>query len=128
VIETMRPLPTSKLAGVPPFVLGVAIVRGDAVPVVCLDAFLGSSAPAAPARLVTVRAGARVVALAVDAVAGVAALDPREASRLPLVADACAGALESLRARDDDLLVVLRGARIVPEEVYAAIEAREVRA
>jgi purine-binding chemotaxis protein CheW len=125
VVETMRPLPVAPLAGAPPFVLGVAILRGEPVPVVDLGAFLGASAREQPARFVAVRAGGRSAALAVAAVVGVAELDGRGGRRMPLVRDACAGALESLRARDDDLLLVLGAARLVPDEAHAAVRLRE---
>lgn len=123
VVETMRPLPVSTVPGAPRFVLGVAIVRGEPVPVVDLAALLGDGAveAGAAARFVTVRAGERSAALAVSAVLGVSELDPAEGRRMPLVADACAGALEALRTRDDDLLLVLGGARLVPAEAVAAL-------
>jgi purine-binding chemotaxis protein CheW len=117
VVETMRPLPIAPLSGVPAYVTGVSRVRGEPVPVVHLGVFLGDPVPTAPERLVTVRAGGRTAALAVDGVLGIAALDRAAATRLPLVADACAGALESLRARDEELVLVLRAARLVPEDV-----------
>lgn len=129
VVETMRPLPASPLAGAPPFVRGVAIVRGEPVPVVDLAAFVGGAGASERAtRWVTVRAGRRDAALAVAAVVGVAELDPRGGRSEPLVGDACAGAIASLRARDDDLLVVLDAARIVPDAAWAALAGREADA
>jgi purine-binding chemotaxis protein CheW len=128
VVETMRPLPVSAIAGVPAFVSGVAIVRGEAVPVMGLGAFLGDREPAPPTRFVTVRAGPRTAALAVDEVVGVAALDARDAPPLPLLADPYGGAVEALGARDEDLLLVLRTARLVPDDVHRALEALEGRA
>ncbi len=128
VVETLRPLPVSAIAGVPAFVSGVAIVRGEAVPVLALGALLGDREPAPPARFVTVRAGARTAALAVDGVIGVAALGAGDASALPLLADAYGGAVEALGARDEDLLVVLRAARLVPDEVHRALAAPAGRA
>ncbi len=130
VMETMRPLPVWPIAGAPAHVLGVAIVRGDPVPVVDLALFLGSDAAAsAPAaRFVTIRAGGRAAALAVSAVVGISEVDPAEAQRLPLVADACAGALEALRTRDDDLLLVLGAARLFPAEAQAALAGWEADA
>ncbi len=123
VLETMRPLPVATLPGAPSFVRGVAIVRGEPVPVVDLDAFLGSAAPGPVARFVTVRAGPRVVALAVHGVLGVEALTISSANAPPLLACANAAAVEALASRDGDLLVVLSAARIVPEEIQRAARA-----
>jgi purine-binding chemotaxis protein CheW len=53
-VETMRLLPVSPLADAPPFVRGLAIIRGQAVPVVDLGALLGEPAVAVT-RLVLVR-------------------------------------------------------------------------
>ena len=41
VVETMRPLGTDSVPEMPPFVLGLAIVRGAAVPVVDVGTLLG---------------------------------------------------------------------------------------
>ena len=126
VIETMRPLPVSPVPGAPPFLRGVAIVRGEPVPVVDLGLLLGgdAAAPGPEARFVTVRAGERLAALAVSSVRGVAALDAGQLRHLPLLADACAGALDALRARDGDLLLVLGASRLVPDEALAAVTAQ----
>jgi purine-binding chemotaxis protein CheW len=123
VIETMRPLPVTHIPGTPRYVSGVAIVRGDPVPVIDLAALLGdgTAAVGAAARFVTLRAGERAAALAVSAVIGVSKPDATEARRMPLVAEACAGALDALRSRDDDLLLVLGAARLVPPEAHAAV-------
>lgn len=119
--ETMRPLPVRSVAGTPPFVRGVAIVRGEPVPVLDLGVLLTGAPEENPTRFVVVRAGGRHAALAVAAVLGVARLDGATPGALPLVRDACGGALESLRALDGDLLVVLGAARLVPEEASAAL-------
>ena len=123
VVETMRPLPVSAVPGAPRFLQGVAIVRGEPVPVVDLAVLLGAvAAPPGPeARFVTVRAGQRSAALAVSAVRGVSTLDAAELRHLPLLADSYAGALDALRARDGDLLLVLGAARLVPDEALAAV-------
>ena len=125
VTETMRPLPVSPVAGAPGWVRGVTILRGEPVPVVDLAALLGGAPEDAPARFVGVRTGDRQAALSVAAVVGVAELDPDGARTLPLVRDACAGALSSLRALDGDLLVVLGAARLVPDAASAAVAPQE---
>jgi purine-binding chemotaxis protein CheW len=120
VVETMRPLPVASLAGVPPFVAGVAIARGEAAPVVNLDAVLGGDAPAAPDRFVLVRAGGRRALLAVDGVLGVAELAAGDAAP-PLLAAAAGGAVDGLAALDRELMLVLRAGRLVPEEAWKAL-------
>ncbi|GEJ55407.1 chemotaxis protein CheW [Anaeromyxobacter diazotrophicus] len=119
VVETRRPAAVRPLAGAPPWVSGVGLVRGAPAPVVDLAAFLGGAAEAAPARWVILRCGARVAALAVRQVAGVRAL-PGAAGELPLLSRAAEGALASLRALDRELLVVLEAGRLVPDEVLRA--------
>src|SRR5215468_8425951 len=80
VVETMRPLPVEPLAGAPSFVLGLAVIRGAAIPVVDV-------AGETPGRFVTLRLGARRIALAVEAVLGLAALEPATLSGLPPLLD-----------------------------------------
>jgi purine-binding chemotaxis protein CheW len=64
VIEIMRPLPIEAIAGMPPFVLGVSIIRGTPTPVVDLGLILGAPGSGAE-RFVTLRLGQRQVALSV---------------------------------------------------------------
>jgi purine-binding chemotaxis protein CheW len=127
VIETMRPLPVRPLAGVPPFVAGVSVIRGEPVPVVELAALLtGEHQPAE--RYVTVRGGRSPAALAVDAVIGVRPIPDDAWHELPLLLDAIRGDLvEALCEVDTQPLFALRGARIVPEEVWAALETDDAR-
>jgi purine-binding chemotaxis protein CheW len=125
VVETMRPLPTTELAGAPPFLAGVAVIRGEAVPVVELRRFLGPSGEATvpSTRFVVVRAGARRFALAVEAVVATAELATSGATPLPLLGEACRSAIESVGALDDELLMILSVARVVPAEVWSALPA-----
>lgn len=118
VIETMRPLPIDPLVGAAEAVIGVAIIRGDATAVVDLAGLFGQRSPE-PRRFVTVRTGARVVALAVDAVVGVSRVDRQSLRALPpLLGDARTSAIEAIGAADSELLVVLRSARVAPAEWF----------
>lgn len=122
-IETMRPLPVAPVAGVPPWVRGVARVRGMPTPVVALAALLQGGAPPPGMRWVTVCADGRVVALDVDAVAGVRSLSATAASALPpLLQGAAAEAITTVGALDRALLVVLEAGRLVPPDAWAALE------
>src|SRR5262245_5079449 len=87
VLETMRPLPSEPLPGAPDFVSGVALIRGRPTPVGDARKLLGSESSGAPARFVTLTLGAlrgaRVAALAVDAVVGIRRVDTTALSALP---------------------------------------------
>jgi purine-binding chemotaxis protein CheW len=124
VAETMRPLPIEPLANTPGFVLGLSLVRGAPVPVIDAAALFGEPS-GEPERLVIVRAGSRHIGLAVDAVLGVRTIDAAVLQGLPRVAGTPAGkAISAVGALDGELLVVLEAARIVPEDVLAAIDAQ----
>jgi len=125
VAETMRPLPVLVLPSAPPFVMGVSRIRGTAVPVVDIGALLGAASPSAAGRFVTVRAGERRVALAVEAVLGLRDIEASSLSALPpLLAGGEDAVAVAVGALDAELLIVLRTARMVPEPVWRALEQR----
>jgi purine-binding chemotaxis protein CheW len=121
VVETMRPLPVTGFADLPSFVLGVAVIRGEPTPVVALGHLLGAAGGGDPTRFVTIRAGARTVALGVDEVAGIRDLTAVPTTDLPpLLREASAEVLARLGALDSELLVVLRSATWIPESLWEA--------
>lgn len=121
VIETMRPLPCEPVAGAPPFVAGVAIIRGRPTPVVDVGALLGAPREALSERWITVAVGERVVGLAVSDVVGVRRLtgDVAPGAMPPLLTDAARGAVSALGVLDGELLLVLERASLVPDDVLA---------
>ena len=121
VVETMRPLPVEPMTGAPAFVLGLALVRGVPTPVIDLAAWMGlPSAP--PARFVSVVAGARHVALAVTAVIGVRSLDSSYLQAVPpLVREAAAEHVQLVGTLDNDLLLVLSAARLLPDDAWPGV-------
>jgi len=129
VVETMRPLPVEVMAGTPPCVRGLAIVRGVPVPVIEVAALLreeertvrlGSSA-----RFVTVKLGDRTIALIVDSVVGVRSLAPDSFRELPpLLRDSELDVIGAIGTLDAELVVVLRAARLVPQGLSGAEVAR----
>ena len=130
VRETMRPLPVEALAGAPPFVLGLATIRGFPTPVVDVSRLLGptesSFAPTlAPslARFVSLELGERTAALAVDAVLGVRSVPSGVLSNIPpLLQEACASVVSVVGSLDARLLLVLETARLVPDSTWSAME------
>jgi purine-binding chemotaxis protein CheW len=131
VRETMRPLPIEPLMGTPPFVLGLAIIRGFPTPVVDAASLIGpstSSSPIlspSPARFVSLKLGERTAALAVDAVLDVCSLPSETLSNIPpLLLGGDAQLVSVIGALDSKLLLVLEAARLVPDSVWTAIKAQ----
>lgn len=124
VVEVMRPLPVSRLEGVPEFVLGAAVVRGAPVPVLDAAALVGEEpGTGSVTRFVSLRVGSRRAALAVEAVVGVHALDAAQLKAVPpLLRGAAAGLPEAIGALDHQLLLVLGAARLVPAELWRLLE------
>ena len=123
VRETMRPLPVEPVSGTPPYVRGLAIIRGMAVPV--LDAALLLGAQATPvARFITMGTGQRTVALAVEEVIGVRTIADDEFQDLPpLLRDAGGETISAIGTLDAGLLVLLRAGRLVPDGLWAGLDA-----
>jgi purine-binding chemotaxis protein CheW len=125
VIETMRPLPIRPIEGAPPFVLGLSVVRGEAMPVVDAAALLGSAAPqpTTATRFVSLRVGERRAVLAVGQVRGIRSL-PADAFRSlpPMLGSLDHRSVKALAMLDDALVLVLETARLVPDAVWAALE------
>jgi purine-binding chemotaxis protein CheW len=117
VVETLRPLPLRAVTGQPPFVAGVAMIRGVATPVVSGAVLLGAPRAIPAGRFVTLRVGERVVALAVDSVVGVRDLPEASLPKPPALLGASA-AIAALGVLDAELILVLESARILPESAW----------
>jgi len=117
------------MAGAPPYVRGLAIIRGAPVPVVDVARLLGEEAANTEvgarvqpsARFVTLKVAERAIALAVDGVVGVRTLAVESLRELPaLLRDAEVDAVSSIGTLDSELLLVLRSARLVPQNLLVA--------
>jgi purine-binding chemotaxis protein CheW len=117
VIETMRMLPIETVAGAPPFVCGLSVIRGAAVPVLDTARLFGTEA-ARYQRLVTVRIGERTAAVAASAVVALQSIDGGELDELPpLLRDA--DAIGAIARLDEELVFFLRAARVLAGDFYA---------
>lgn len=115
VVEVMRPLPIQPVPNASPIVLGVALIRGIPMAVLDMPGLLGGTWNA-DGRFVTVRAGSRQVALAVDQVLEVRTLPPETFCELPpLLRDIGNEAVGALGTLDAELLFVLKDACLIPE-------------
>ncbi len=138
VVETMRALPIKPLATLPDWVPGISMVRGAPVPVIALGVLIGARATAGvvipaggePApngspsgRFVTLRVGSRRAALLVDEVVGIAELGREHFAQLPpLLSRLESGAIEAMGQLDSELVLVIRSARLVPDNVWQRLE------
>jgi purine-binding chemotaxis protein CheW len=124
VIETMRPLPCEPVPGLPDFALGLAIIRGAPVPVVDLARLLGEREPRPVTRYVTVRAGERTAALAVEEVLGTKEIEAAAFRELPpLLGNGGTGVVASLGTLDQQLLVLLQCSRTFVDALHDPMEA-----
>jgi purine-binding chemotaxis protein CheW len=117
VIEILRVLPIEAVSGAPPYVRGLCIIRGAAVPVVDTGLLVGDQ-PTRSERLVTIRTGSRTVALAAETVLGIWAIGGESFKELPpLLRDAARETIAAIGTLDAELLFFLRATRIVPQEL-----------
>jgi purine-binding chemotaxis protein CheW len=125
VVETMRLLPVEPLPGTPRFVAGLCVIRGKPVPVIDAELLFGGRDTRA-GRLVTMMIGDRLVALAVQDVLGVRLIDADALSELPpLLEEAAGDAVQAIRTLDGELLLMLSGARLVPDSVLESLTSTE---
>jgi purine-binding chemotaxis protein CheW len=116
--ECMRPLPLAPWTGAPDYVLGIATIRGEPVPVLDPARLAGGASDDPPRRFVTVRAGSRWLALAVADVVGVRQLPASGFAPLPgFLAGVGAGALAGLGTREDGLVGLLDALKLLPAEL-----------
>lgn len=123
--ETMRPLPVEKVAGLPEYVRGMAVIRGEPTPVVDLGAILDGVPSADCRRFVTLRCGDRTVALAVGEVCGLHEFGPDHFTQLPSLLgggrdgdqgrDGHGGVIGAVGVMDSHLVLLLRAGRILPD-------------
>jgi purine-binding chemotaxis protein CheW len=124
IVETMRPLRLETLSEMPVFVQGLSIIRGQSTPIVDLGLLLQGEVPGLGRRWVVLRVGERRVALAVEAVLGIQALEPAALrDRPPLLSRTHPDLIQGLGALDQGLLLVLEPAHILPRERWPALKA-----
>ncbi len=124
ISETMRPLPLEPINGMPPFVLGLSIIRGAPLPVVDLPHLMGQESGARRTRLVVVKVKERCVALAVDLVLGIGRTPGDAAALPPLLRDANAEFVSTVASLDSQLLVLLESGLILAASAWQAFENR----
>lgn len=104
----------------PPFIAGLALVRGQPLPVVDAAALIGEAA-APPARFVTLQIGTRQVVLAVQEVIDIRALPAGPLHAMPpLLTGAASEVVSAIGALDSEFLWLLDAARLVPPELRHA--------
>ena len=125
VVETLRPLPIVPLADAPPTVLGVSILRGEPVVVVDLGHLL--DAPVVqPERLVLLQTGPRRIGLVCEGVIGARIFGAESSRELPpLLQKAVGDIVSAVGTLDTELLLFLRTARLVPEDLFDRLDALE---
>jgi purine-binding chemotaxis protein CheW len=116
VVEVMPVLRIEPVCDAPPSVRGLCIIRGTPRPVVDIGLLFGGVAGSSQ-RLVTVRVGTRIVALAVDRVLDVRSLALNEMAEPPppLLREVATDMVSAIGRLDAELLLFLDTARIIPD-------------
>lgn len=117
-VEVLRPLPLSPFPGAADFVSGVAVVRGEPVPVVNL-ARLVVGQDQRVERWISARAGDRRVALAVGPVEGIRFVEGAAFSHLPPLLKV--DQVSAVGTLDAQLAVVLQAAQALPDSVWETV-------
>jgi purine-binding chemotaxis protein CheW len=130
IIETMRPLATRPLAGAPPFVRGICVMRGVPTPVIDVARLLGGE-QAAITRFLAVHTERGPVAFATGEVAGIRPTsvdEPGAAGHTGLLTGASSRLVAGVSTIDAEPLLLLRSLRVVPDDVWAAAAGEAVPA
>jgi purine-binding chemotaxis protein CheW len=119
----MRPLPVEAVPGMPPFLLGLSIIRGSPVPVVELSQLIGVRTDAPNLRFVLLRLGERRVALAVNEVIGLHQLHTNVLENLPpLLQNTNSELVTAVGVMDAQLLFILQVARVITDELWESLD------
>ncbi len=120
VVETLRPLDTRPLAGTPPSVRGLTILRGAPAPVIDVTRLLTGTSGEIE-RYIAVRAGRGPIACATGPVLGVREIEVQPPEGPAAIFTGVSKALiAGVGSIGSDPLLLLRGIRTVPDEVWEA--------
>jgi purine-binding chemotaxis protein CheW len=126
VVETLRPLETRPLAGTPPFVRGISVLRGVPTPVLDVARLLGG-AQSEIERYVAVRTERGTVALATGPVLGIRDVDTTVTAGHPALLGVRSSQLVAgVGTIGAEPLLLLQSMRAVPDEVWEAAAAAVV--
>ncbi|WP_203820947.1 chemotaxis protein CheW [Paractinoplanes ferrugineus] len=119
VIETMRPLETQPLAGTPPFVLGISVLRGVPTPVIDVGRLLRGDQGEAE-RYVAVRTERGAVALATGEIIGIRSVDTTTGAHPALLGGRSSRLVAGVGTVGAEPLLLLQSMRAVPDDVWEA--------
>ena len=126
-IEIMRPMPIEPMPGLPAYVLGTALIRGLPTPVLDLARLLGETTGGPGSRFVIVRDGDRFLALALQQVIGLRAMEAGAWQTLPSLLEGAAPHVTALGVLPEGLVSLLRTGRLCPSEVWSRVPAAEAQ-
>ncbi len=118
----MRTPVTTALPATPPFVLGVAVVRGSLTVILDGHRLLGENDEPGQ-RMLVLTSGGRNFGLTVDSISGVAEIEESDPEKelVPLMPHITSEWIERLVKVDASFAAVLAAGRIVPEAVWESL-------
>jgi purine-binding chemotaxis protein CheW len=122
VVEIMRPLPVQELAGLPAYLCGLAVIRGEPTAVVDVSTLLTGVSDTRVGRFLSMRSTGKPFVLAVEAVLGTGVVDAGTARALPELLEPARDLVDSVATLGKELLTVLKSSDGFGDELWAGID------
>jgi purine-binding chemotaxis protein CheW len=122
VVEIMRPLPLQELAGLPAYLCGLAVVRGEPTPVVDVSTVLTGVSNTKIGRFLSMRSAGRPFVLGVEAVVGLKTVERSTLRAVPELLDPARDLVESVGTVGTELLTIFRSSGAFAEELWAGVD------
>jgi purine-binding chemotaxis protein CheW len=125
VVEIMRPLPVLELAGLPAYLRGLAVIRGEPTPVVDVSILLTGVSDGQIGRFLAMRTERRPFVLGVESVLGTRVVDGATLRALPELLEPARDLVDSVGALGTQLLTVLKSSRTFEDDMWARVDRSE---
>ena len=122
VLEILRPVAIQELAGLPAYLCGLAVIRGQPTAVVDVSTVLTGLSDGRIGRYLSMRSEGRPFALRVEAVLGIREVDRRAFRDLPELIEPARDLVAGVLALGTELLTVLRSSPGFSTQVWAGID------
>jgi purine-binding chemotaxis protein CheW len=122
VVEILRPVAIQELAGLPAYLCGLSVIRGQPTAVVDVSTLLTGISDGRIGRFLSMRTDGKPFALRVQSVLGIDRVERHTLRGLPELAEPARDLVDSVGTLGKELLTVLRSSLAFSQEVWAGID------